>query len=651
VVLNTIQANMRTEALLKQSQTLAEVLRSTNEELQEKAQLLSEQKDEVERTNVEIELAKRALEEKAEQLALTSKYKSEFLANMSHELRTPLNSLLLLAQSLAENTDGNLSSRQVEYARTIHASGADLMELINDILDLSKIESGTMAINTAQVRFAELKQFAERTFRQVAAGRRLDFVIETAGDVPEGLETDGKRLQQVLRNLLSNAFKFTEAGRVTLRMAAAHGGFDPHHPVLSESRSIIAFAVIDTGIGIPREKHEIIFEAFQQADGTTSRKYGGTGLGLSISRDIARLARRRDSAGERAGPRQHLHPLPAGRVLGAHAAHCARDGEHVASRAPAAAFPAADAFGASAAARAHASGSPGGHARSPGDRAHRRRGAQRRAGLHLHRRQGGGAVFRAARVAQVARDRRAGLRRQGVPAGDGRRRGESGKRAEPARLRGRPGRARAGRLGCLLERITHRPDAMHVPVITLGSAQDRPAPATVARTRIGRCRARRRRVLAHEALEQLDQPSERSLLLVEPDASARAAVRSPRRRRRQAVREPRRQRSGRRHRRAELPRDGGAHRGAVRAEPGPAAPRARRARPRAVAGHRLGAARSSATETAPLLALTEGQALKLVRTPERLLEEVCLYLRRPATSAQRRAAAEPRPGARAATRG
>jgi len=289
VVLNTIQANMRTEALLKQSQTLAEVLRSTNEELQEKAQLLSEQKEEVERTNDEVELAKRALEEKAEQLALTSKYKSEFLANMSHELRTPLNSLLLLAQSLSENTEGNLSPRQVEYARTIHASGADLMELINDILDLSKIESGTMAINAGPVRFTELRHFAERTFRQVAAGKRLDFIIDADPALPDLLETDGKRLQQVLRNLLSNAFKFTESGKVELKMSRATGGWPAAHPVLAGARAVIAFSVADTGIGIARDKHEIIFEAFQQADGTTSRKYGGTGLGLSISRDIAKL--------------------------------------------------------------------------------------------------------------------------------------------------------------------------------------------------------------------------------------------------------------------------------------------------------------------------------------------------------------------------
>ena len=289
IVLNSLSANMRTESLLKQSQTLADVLRSTNEELQEKAQLLSEQKTEVERKNEEVEQAKRALEEKAEQLALTSKYKSEFLANMSHELRTPLNSLLLLAQSLSENTDGNLSNRQVEYARTIHASGADLMELINDILDLSKIESGTMAVNAGPLRFTELKQFAERTFRQVAAGKKLDFTIQLDAGLPEHFETDGKRLQQVLRNLLSNAFKFTDQGKVDLHIRRATSGWSAGHPVLSSASQILSFTVTDTGIGIPRDKHEIIFEAFQQADGTTSRRYGGTGLGLSISRDIARL--------------------------------------------------------------------------------------------------------------------------------------------------------------------------------------------------------------------------------------------------------------------------------------------------------------------------------------------------------------------------
>ncbi|QSQ11298.1 HAMP domain-containing protein [Myxococcus landrumensis] len=324
IVLNTIAANMRTEALLKQSQALTdelrkqqeeltetnkrlelqaaslqqseellkrqqEELRRTNEELQEKAQLLSEQKTEVERKNGEVEQAKLALEEKAEQLSLTSKYKSEFLANMSHELRTPLNSLLILSQTLSENTDGNLTGRQVEFAKTIHASGADLLELINDILDLSKIESGTMAVDVGPLRFIDLREFVDRTFRQVADTKGLFFDIDLAPDMAGEVETDAKRLQQVLKNLLSNAFKFTDAGSVSLHIGLARGGWSPDHPVLSAAPSVVAFSVRDTGIGIPKDKHHIIFEAFQQADGSTARKYGGTGLGLSISREIARL--------------------------------------------------------------------------------------------------------------------------------------------------------------------------------------------------------------------------------------------------------------------------------------------------------------------------------------------------------------------------
>ncbi|GHG87893.1 histidine kinase [Comamonas sp. KCTC 72670] len=324
IVLNTIAANMRTEALLKQSQALTdelrkqqeeltetnkrleqqatslqqseellkrqqEELRSTNEELQEKARLLSEQKSEVERKNGEVEQAKLALEEKAEQLSLTSKYKSEFLANMSHELRTPLNSLLILSQTLSDNVDGNLTSRQVEFAKTIHASGADLLELINDILDLSKIESGTMAVDVGPLRFGDLREFVDRTFRQVADKKSLEFHIALADSLPGELETDAKRLQQVLKNLLSNAFKFTEAGSVSLHIGLAKGGWTPDHATLSVAPAVVAFTVVDTGIGIPKDKHQIIFEAFQQADGSTARKYGGTGLGLSISREIARL--------------------------------------------------------------------------------------------------------------------------------------------------------------------------------------------------------------------------------------------------------------------------------------------------------------------------------------------------------------------------
>jgi HAMP domain-containing protein/signal transduction histidine kinase/DNA-binding response OmpR family regulator len=290
IVLNTIAATMRTEQLLNKSQALAEQLQKTNAELEEKASLLAEQKNEVETKNREVEQAKAALEEKAEQLSLTSKYKSEFLANMSHELRTPLNNLLILAQMLAENTDSTLTSKQVKYAETIHSSGTDLLALINDILDLSKIESGKMDVEVGSVRYSEVRDFCLRTFRHVADGKGLDFSIELEESLPaDTIITDAKRLQQVLKNLLSNALKFTEHGTVRLRVERASSGWSPNHPVLNRVKSVVAFSVTDTGIGIPQEKQRIIFEAFQQADGTTSRKYGGTGLGLSISRELTRL--------------------------------------------------------------------------------------------------------------------------------------------------------------------------------------------------------------------------------------------------------------------------------------------------------------------------------------------------------------------------
>ncbi len=296
IVLNTIEANSRTEDLLKQSQSLAkelqsrqEELQNTNRELQEKAKLLAEQNAEVERKNSEVEQARQALEEKAEQLALTSKYKSEFLANMSHELRTPLNSLLILADQLAQNIEGNLQSKQVEYAKTIHASGNDLLALINDILDLSKIESGTVTVDITEVRFRELKDYVDRTFRHVAENKGVDFNIELDSNLPRHMLTDSQRLEQVIRNLLSNAFKFTEKGSVTLSLAQVSEGWSPDREALNQARSVIAISVSDTGIGIPPDKQQIIFEAFQQADGSTSRKYGGTGLGLAISREIARL--------------------------------------------------------------------------------------------------------------------------------------------------------------------------------------------------------------------------------------------------------------------------------------------------------------------------------------------------------------------------
>ncbi len=296
IVLNTIEANMRTEDLLKQSQSLAQELQSrqeelqqTNQELQEKARLLAHQNVEVERKNTEVEQARQALEEKAEQLALTSKYKSEFLANMSHELRTPLNSLLILSDQLSKNPDGNLTPKQTEYAKTIHSSGNDLLMLINDILDLSKIESGTVVLDIGELRFADLHNYVERTFRHVAESKGVDFRVELDQNLPRNITTDSKRLQQVIKNLLSNAFKFTHEGNVSLKVDVAHRGWHPENEILAASDCVLAISVSDTGIGIPLEKQHIIFEAFQQADGSTSRKYGGTGLGLAISREIARL--------------------------------------------------------------------------------------------------------------------------------------------------------------------------------------------------------------------------------------------------------------------------------------------------------------------------------------------------------------------------
>jgi HAMP domain-containing protein/signal transduction histidine kinase/DNA-binding response OmpR family regulator len=324
IVLNTIEATMRTEQLLKQSQALTEELQSqqqeltqgnkrledqartlktseellrqqqeelqrTNAELQEKAVQLADQNSEVERKNREVEQAKQALEDKAEQLALISKYKSEFLANMSHELRTPLNSLLILAKVLAENADGKLSPKQVKFAETIYSAGTDLLGLINDILDLAKIESGMMIVEQEDVLLTDVRDYVLRTFRHVADGKGINFTVEIDNDLPKVMSTDNKRLQQILKNLLSNALKFTEEGSVGLHVRRAESGWSSENEVLNNTRNILAFEVTDTGIGIPDDKQQLIFEAFRQADGTTSRKYGGTGLGLSISRDITRL--------------------------------------------------------------------------------------------------------------------------------------------------------------------------------------------------------------------------------------------------------------------------------------------------------------------------------------------------------------------------
>jgi len=324
IVFNTIESSMRTEDLLQQSQSLTKELQSqqgelkktndrleqqavnlqnsetllkkqqeelqrTNEQLQEKARQLSEQMAQVEYKNREVEQAKAALEEKAEQLALSSRYKSEFLANMSHELRTPLNSLLLLARLLADNPVNNLTAKQIEHAQTIHAAGTDLLSLINDILDLAKIESGTVTLDIEFERFSELPDYVERSFRQVANSKGLEFDVRVAAELPAGIQTDAKRLQQILKNLLSNAFKFTERGKVTLEVAQAKSGWTAGHPQLDTADAVVAFSVIDTGVGIPANKQNSIFEPFQQADGTTSRQYGGTGLGLSISRELTRL--------------------------------------------------------------------------------------------------------------------------------------------------------------------------------------------------------------------------------------------------------------------------------------------------------------------------------------------------------------------------
>ena len=331
VVLNTILVNVRTEELLQQSQMLTqelqsqseelqaqqeelkrsnteleaqaatlraseellqtqqEELRGTNEELEERSQQLEEQNRRIEIKNTEIELARAALEEKAEQLTLSSRYKSEFLANMSHELRTPLNSLLILAKLLGDNPDGNLTDKQMEFARTIHTAGFELLGLINDILDLSKVEAGKMDVSVGEVEVAKELAALERAFSPLAAEKGLAFELANAeGSLPR-IETDPQRLQQILKNLLSNAIKFTEQGSVTVRVDQAGREVRFAGETLSRAQRVIAFSVIDTGIGIAPDKLRLIFEAFQQADGTTSRRFGGTGLGLSISREIARL--------------------------------------------------------------------------------------------------------------------------------------------------------------------------------------------------------------------------------------------------------------------------------------------------------------------------------------------------------------------------
>ncbi|MCX4819770.1 HAMP domain-containing protein [Streptomyces sp. NBC_01142] len=308
---NTISVNTKTEVLLKQSQELTEQLRersaelenrqkalqASNAELEEKAELLARQNRDIEVKNTEIEEARQVLEERAEQLAVSMRYKSEFLANMSHELRTPLNSLLILAKLLADNAEGNLSPKQVEFAETIHGAGSDLLQLINDILDLSKVEAGKMDVSPTRIALVQLVDYVEATFRPLTAEKGLDFSVRVSPELPATLHTDEQRLLQVLRNLLSNAVKFTDSGAVELviRPASADVPQSIREQLLEAGSlreadgDLIAFSVTDTGIGIAAGKMRVIFEAFKQADGTTSRKYGGTGLGLSISREIARL--------------------------------------------------------------------------------------------------------------------------------------------------------------------------------------------------------------------------------------------------------------------------------------------------------------------------------------------------------------------------
>ena len=296
LVLNTIEANTVTENLLRQSQSLAlelrsqqEELRESNEDLGRQARLLAEQNIEAEQKNQLVEQSKRLVEEKAGQLSLSSKYKSEFIANMSHELRTPLNSLLILAQQLEDNPDHNMTDTQVQYASVIRASGHDLLNLLNSILELAKVESGTVTVEPSDVFVGQLRSTLVAEFEQVAHTKGIDFSVDVAPGAPEHIVTDAQRLRQILKNLLSNSFKFTDRGRVSVLIGPAEGGWTTGTASLTGATSVLAFSVTDTGIGIAEEQRERIFEAFAQGDGTTARLYGGTGLGLSICRELAGL--------------------------------------------------------------------------------------------------------------------------------------------------------------------------------------------------------------------------------------------------------------------------------------------------------------------------------------------------------------------------
>lgn len=294
IAMQSIINHMQVENLLRESQALTEELQTQSEELQlQQEELrtinekLEEQYENSEQKTRELERTQKVLKEKTGQLILGTKYKSEFMANMSHELRTPLNSLLILSQMLAENIEGNLTPKQVEYANAMYSSGNDLLNLINEILDLSKVESGKMGINPDEVILHNVIAFVEGQFNPVAQQKGIEFTTRIDANLPETIYTDEQRLQQILKNLLSNAFKFTDRGSVSLVIGRADKKIEQHGGKSAEMP--LAFSVIDTGIGIPKENQSIIFEAFRQADGTTSRKYGGTGLGLTISREIAQL--------------------------------------------------------------------------------------------------------------------------------------------------------------------------------------------------------------------------------------------------------------------------------------------------------------------------------------------------------------------------
>ncbi|MGZ5339765.1 MAG: hybrid sensor histidine kinase/response regulator, partial [Thermoleophilaceae bacterium] len=296
LVLNTVAATSVTDKLLEQSLSQAQELQSrqeqlaqSNEELAEQAALLADKNSEVEGRYQEVEEAKRFVEEKARELAVSSKYKSEFIANMSHELRTPLNSLLVLAEQLEDNPDGNLTPRQVQFAHVIRSSGVDLLKLLNDILDLAKVESNTVHLEIGDVSLPELRDSMLLTFQPIADGQGLGFSVELDDRLPTTIVTDPLRLRQVLNNLLSNAIKFTEHGDVSLKLKLSTDGWSPTRQDLARASAVLALVVTDTGIGIKGDLHASVFEAFAQADGSTARKYGGTGLGLSISRNLVDL--------------------------------------------------------------------------------------------------------------------------------------------------------------------------------------------------------------------------------------------------------------------------------------------------------------------------------------------------------------------------